>query len=65
MENKGKFKPGTRFVGNVSGAVMEVLEIRGDFVLILDVARGTKHVHGLKMLEHCNVTILDENKNRK
>ena len=62
MENKAKFKPGTRFVGNVSKIEMEVVEIRGDFVLIRDTKTGMKHVHGLQMIEHCDVTILEDKK---
>jgi len=59
MDNKGKFKAGTRFKGNVSGAEMEVVEIRGNYVLIRDLKTGMLHVHGMRMLEKCDVTILE------
>lgn len=58
-DNKGKFKAGTRFIGNVSKIEQEVVEIRGKYVLIRDVKTGMLHVHGLQMLEHCDVTILE------
>lgn len=59
MDNKGKFKPGTRFKGNVNGAEMAVVEIRGKYVMIKDLKTGLVQVHSLQMLEHCNVTILE------
>ena len=60
MVNKGKFKVGTRFRGNVNGAEMEVDEIRGIYVMIRDVRTGLLHVTTLKTLERCAVTILDK-----
>lgn len=65
MDNAGKFKPGTRFRGNVNGAEMVVVQIqsgrdsRNPLVVIKDVRTGNIISYGLKALEKCDVTILE------
>ena len=59
MDNKGNFKPGTRFIGNINKIEMEVVDIRGNHVMIRDTKTGMLFVHGLRMLEKCDVTILE------
>lgn len=59
MDNTGKFKPGTRFIGNVNGVEMEVVQIQNTMVVIKDL-KGNIFNYGLKALEHCDVTITRE-----
>lgn len=59
MDNKGKFKPGTRFQGNVSGALFEVVDIQQQNAIIKHYPTGEKITYGLRALEKCDVTILE------
>lgn len=59
MDNKGKFKPGTKFRGNVSETLMEVVKIEGDNVVIKNLHNGEVFGYGLRALEMCDVTILE------
>lgn len=60
MDNARKFKPGTRFRGNVSGAEMEVLRIENGNAIIRDLKTGNCFSYGLRALEKCDVTITRE-----
>lgn len=63
--NKGKFKVGTRFVGNVNGAEFVVVDIqkptRNGFkvVIVKEVKHGELFTIGLGALEYMLVTILE------
>lgn len=59
MDNKGKFNPGTRFRGNMSGAVFEVLKIENKVATVRDTKTGMTINYGLRALEKCNLTILE------
>lgn len=69
MDNKGKFKPGTRFRGNVNSAEMEVVKIqsgrdgRNSLVVIKDIRTGNIINYGLNALEKCDVTITERGGN--
>ena len=65
---KGRIKVGTRFVGNVNGVEFEVITIQPvranvgcvDCCVTVKVCgTGVLFTHGLKMLEHCDITILE------
>ena len=66
MDNKGKFKIGTQFIGNVNGVKMEVVKTetpwwareRESTVTIKDLSTGKTFLCGLRALERCDVTIL-------
>lgn len=66
MDNKGKFKPGTCFRGNVNGAEMEVVKFQSGrdghttTAVIKDIRTGNVFGYGLRALEKCYVTILDK-----
>ena len=63
--NKGKFKVGTRFVGNMNGAEFVVVDIqtptRGELkiAIVKEVKHGGLFAVGLGVLEHMLVTILE------
>lgn len=63
-DNEGRFKPGTRFRGNVNGAEMEVVKIqhgrdsRNPLAVIKDIRTENIISYGLKALKKCDVTIL-------
>ena len=62
MDNKGKFHPGTKFRGNVNGALVEVVKIDYNQVPIAtlkDLKTGHIFTYGLRALEKCDVTILE------
>lgn len=59
MDNKGKFKPGTRFRGNGNGALFKVVKIEGHIVTLKDLKTGYISTYGLRALEKCDVTILE------
>ena len=59
MDNKGKFKPGTRFLGNVSGVPFEVVKVENHNVTIKNLHSGDIFTYGLRALEKCDVTILE------
>lgn len=74
MNNKGRFRPGTRFVGDVNNKAMTVVKIQikdghlrsggklswhRDFVAVIrDDKTGRLFTYGLGALEHCAVTII-------
>lgn len=58
MDNKGKFHPGTRFLG-VSGVLFEVVTIENDLATIKHYPTGEIITYGLRALEKCDVTILE------
>ena len=64
-ENSGKYRPGTRFRGNVNGAEMEIVKIqfgrdsRNPLAVIKDLRTGNVFGYGLRALEKCDVTILE------
>lgn len=68
MDNTGKFKVGTKFIGNVSGAKMEVVKTESPWwiktsekmVTIKDLDTGKTFFYGLRALEKCDVTILEQ-----
>ena len=68
MDNKGKFKIGTQFIGNVNGVKMEVVKTenpwwvrnRDTMVTIKDLGTGKTFLCGLRTLEKCDVTILEQ-----
>lgn len=59
MDNKGKFKPGTKFRGNVNGAMFEVVKIENEIASIKHYPTGETITYGLRALEKCDVTILE------
>ena len=59
MDNTGKFKPGTRFQGNVNGSLMEVVKIEEHNATIRNLHTGDIFTYGLRALEKCDVTILE------
>lgn len=59
MDNKSKFKPGTRFLGKVNGALFEVVKIEGHIATIKHFPTGETITYGLRALEKCDVTILE------
>lgn len=73
MDNRGKFKARTQFVGNINGVLMEVVKVvdgwKGTFregrvskakhAIIKDLQSGQTFYYGLQALERCNVTILE------
>lgn len=73
-ENHGKFKQGTRYIGNISRTESVILKIEnpdvygtetgvpmkeGEQAYIMDLETGNRYSYGLKALEHCDVTILN------
>ena len=58
-ENTGKFRPGTRFEGNVNGALFEVVKIEGHNATLKNLHTGDIFTYGLRALEKCDVTILE------
>lgn len=60
---KTDFKPGTRFRGNVNGALFEVVKVEkhksGQSVTLKEIKTGNLYTYGLKALEHCDITILE------
>lgn len=61
-----QLKPGTRFKGNVNGAICEVMKIenpvascKGIVVTIKDCKTGRTFQYGLEALKRCNITILE------
>lgn len=59
MDNKGKFKPGTKFRGNGNGVLFEVVKIEGENATIKHYPTGETITYGLRALEKCDVTILE------
>jgi hypothetical protein len=73
MDNAGKFNVGTKFIGNVNKAKMEVVKIENKQygtasgrlrtehtkAVIKDLKTGRTFAHGLQMLERCDVTIIE------
>ena len=73
-KNKGAFRIGTVFVGNVNGIMMQVVDIfhkqigtgidgntryaPTKSVKVKNLHNDSVHVCGLAMLEHCDTTIL-------
>ena len=61
MDNKGKFKPGTRFRGNVNGKELEIVRIENQAAaIIMDLQTKEVFHFGLRALEKCDVTITRE-----
>lgn len=60
MDNKGKFKPGTRFRGNGNGALFEVVKIDKHNATLMSLNTGDILTYGLRALEKCDVTILED-----
>lgn len=59
VDNKGKFKAGTRFRGNVNGKEMEIVRIENSTAIIMDLHTKEVFHFGLRALEKCDVTILE------
>ena len=62
----GQLKPGTRFKGNVNGAICEVMKIespstscKGVVVTLKDCKTGHTFQYGLETLKRCDITILE------
>ena len=60
MDNKGKFKPGTRFQGNGNGALFEVIKVDKHNATIKNLHTGGFLTYGIRALEKCDVTILED-----
>lgn len=60
MDNKGKFKQGTRFAGNVNGALFEVIKVDKHIATLKNLNTGEIFAYGLRALEKCSVTILED-----
>ena len=60
VDNQGRFKPGTRFIGHYNGALLEVVKIENNVATIRDVKTGKSITYGLRALEKCLVTILED-----
>ena len=60
MDKKGKFKPGTRFRGNYNGEVFEVVKVEKHNATLKNLRTGHIFTYGLRALEKCCVTILEE-----
>lgn len=74
MANVDKFKIGTRFVGNVNKAEMEIVDIKKDVlgtesgrltetnqvVVVKDLKSGKLFEYGPEALEMCDVTIITD-----
>lgn len=64
MDNKGRFKEGIQFEGNVNCARCEVVKItqgrdnKTACAVIKDLKTGRQFTYGLHALERCDVTIL-------
>lgn len=58
MDNKGKFKVGTKFLG-VTGVLFEVVKIENEVATIKHYPTGETITYGLRALEKCDVTILE------
>lgn len=74
VKNKGAFRIGTVFVGNVNGVIMQVIDIfhkqigtgidgkvryaPTKSVKVKNLYDNSIHTCGLAMLEHCDTTIL-------
>ena len=61
-----QLKPGTRFKGNVNGAICEVMKIespitscKGVVVTLKDCKTGHTFQYGLEALKRCDITILE------
>ena len=73
MNNKDKFKIGTKFIGDINKASMEIISIKdkgtgtesgryaiaSKVAIIKDLKNGKLFNYGLKALERCNVTIIE------
>lgn len=74
QENKGKFRKGTIFIGNVNNEKMKILCIEKPTIIgtetgkpleckeiayIQSLTTGNKFSYGLTALEHCDLTILN------
>ena len=60
-----QLKPGTRFKGNVNGAICEVVKIenavkptKSAIVILKDCKTGCTFQYGLEALKRCDITIL-------
>ena len=62
MDNKGKFKPGTKFQGNYNGEMFEVVKVEKRNVTLKSLRTGYVFTYGLRALEKCHVTILEDMK---
>lgn len=60
MDNKGKFKPGTRFRGNGNGALFEVIKVDKHNATLMSLNTGNVLTYGIRALEKCDVTILED-----
>ena len=60
MDNKGKFKPGTRFRGNGNGALFEVIKVDKHNATLMSLNTGDVLTYGIRALEKCDVTILED-----
>ena len=56
---KTDFTPGTRFRGNVNGALVEVVKIEGHNATLKELKTGYIFSYGIRALEKCDVTILE------
>lgn len=59
MDNKGKFKPGTKFRGIINGDLFEVVKIEGKIATLKHCPTGETINYGLRALEKCDVTIVE------
>ena len=60
MGNKGKFKPGTKFEVNFNGTLFEVVKVDKHNATLRNLHTGEIFTYGLRALEKCFVTILEE-----
>lgn len=60
MNNKGKFIPGVKFQGDYNGALFEVVKVDKHNATIKNLHTGYVFTYGLRALEKCFVTILED-----
>lgn len=60
-----QLKAGTKFKGNVNGAIMEILKIENPqsaspVAIIKDCKTGYRFQYGLEALKRCNISIIEQ-----
>ncbi|MBR5305925.1 MAG: hypothetical protein IKU47_03290 [Oscillospiraceae bacterium] len=57
-DNIGKFKVGTKFIGNINNCLCEVVDIQNNWAFVKDLKTGKTIMYGLQSLERCYLTII-------
>lgn len=55
-----ELQPGTRIMGNVNGAEMEIIKIQEHNAVIKDIKSGNIFTFGMEALRRCDITILQQ-----